>query len=339
MKDSLKITSWNVEWLDKIWGEQIDYKKEKRLQAIRQEILELDSDVLCMLESVKGEEKIKSFCSEFLEGKYQPVLANLNDYKLNGRQWIWFLVKPELSDFVELLSTNIYDEFAGASWDVNYWGNFESTKHRHYRHPQVLILNWQNTRIELIGLHTKSKFVSGGKSAWNSGDIKKNEFIKDAIKARIKMTTEISNVRNYIDKKFEQVSNPAILVMGDLNDGPGKEYIEKQYIFFDLLSNLQGDIFSAKKFLNHALFDFPENLRWSVYFKDFIDPNRNPNILLDHILFTQSFVNNSLSIKINKKAGFVEHEVHDLINANNPKYANTSDHKPISVIINKNTSA
>lgn len=339
MKDSLKITSWNVEWLDKIWGEQIDYKKEKRLQAIKQEILELDSDILCMLESVKGEEKIKSFCSDFLEGKYQPVLAKLNDYKLKGRQWIWFIVKPELIDVVELLPTNIYDEFAGTTWNVNYWGDFESTKHKHYRHPQVLILNWQNTRIELMGLHTKSKFVRGGKSAWNSGGTKRNKFIEDAIKARIKMTTEITNVRNYIDKKFKQVSNPAIMVMGDLNDGPGKEYFEKQYIFFDLLSNLQGDVFSAKKFLNHALFDFPENLRWSVYFKDFIDPNRNPNILLDHILFTQSFVNNTLPIKINKKAGFVEHEVHDLINANNPKYANTSDHKPISIIIDKNTSA
>ncbi len=333
MCETLKITSWNVEWLDKIWEQQIDSKKEKRLQAIKQEVLALDADVLCMLEGVKGEDKIKSFCTQHLEGKYVPVLSTKHDYKTRGRQWIWYLVKPELQPHCELLPTPIYDEFAGSSWDVHYWGDFESSKHRHYRHPQVLILNWQNTRIELIGLHTKSKFVMGGKSAWKVEGDRQKAFIQDAIKARIKMTTEVTNVRNYIHKKFEQVNNPAILVMGDLNDGPGKEYFEKQYLFFDLLSNLQGDVFSAHKFLNHALFDYPDHLRWSVEFKDFIDPKRDPHILLDHILFTQSFVNNTLPIHIPAHAGYVEHEVHDLINASNPKYAQTSDHKPISVSI------
>ena len=45
---------------------------------------------------------------------------------------------------------------------------------------------------------------------------------------------------------------PAIFVMGDLNDGPGKEPFERESLFFDLVSNLQGDVFFAKRFLNHA---------------------------------------------------------------------------------------
>lgn len=334
MGNTLKVTSWNVEWLDKLF-DNIDSKKQKRIDAIKKEIFDLNADVLCMLEGVKGEAKIDVFCTDILEGKYVAVKALGNDYKIQGRQWIWFLVKTELKESTSLLPTKVYDEFSNASWNVNYWGDFETTKHTHYRHPQVLILEWQDTRLEIIGLHTKSKFVQSGKSNWDAGGEKRKAFIKDAIKARIKMTTEVANVRDYINTKFEQVPNPAIMVLGDLNDGPGKEFFENQYIFFDLLSNLQGDVFEAQRFLNHALFDFEGNLRWTVEFKDFIDKDRDPHILLDHILFTQSLVDGSLPVIIESKSGYVEHEIHDLVNANNPKYAHTSDHKPVSVVVRK----
>jgi hypothetical protein len=228
-----------VEWLDKLF-DSIDSKKQKRIDAIKKEILDIDADVLCMLEGLKGETKIDKFCLDVLEGKYVAVKAIGNDYKIQGRQWIWFLVKTELKDSASLLPTRVYDEFSCASWDVNYWGDFETTKHKHYRHPQVLVLEWQQTRLEFIGLHTKSKFVQSGKSSWDAGGEKRKTFIREAIKARIKMTTEVANVRAYINTKFEQVPNPAIMVLGDLNDGPGKEFFEEQYIFFDLLSNLQG---------------------------------------------------------------------------------------------------
>lgn len=336
MKDSIKVTSWNVEWLDKLYIDNSDEKKKKRFTAITDEIIKIDADILCMIESVKGEDKIIKYCDEILSNEYYPILSSDGEYKEKGRQWIWFLVKKELKDNAYLLPNKVYDDFAGGSWDVNYWGKYETERHRHYRHPQIMVYNWNSVNIEFIGLHTKSKFVNSGKSSWKAGGQKQNQFITEAIKARIKMTTEITNVRNYIDKKYEQISDPAIIVLGDLNDGPGKEYFEKNYLFFDLLTNLQGDIFSAEKYLNHALFDYKKELRWSTYFEDFIDPNRDPKILLDHIMFTQSLVNGKLPIIIKEKSGYIEHEIHDFINANNPKYARTSDHKPISIILSKN---
>ncbi|MBU3820988.1 hypothetical protein KO566_02860 [Flavobacteriaceae bacterium XHP0103] len=335
MGDSLKVTTWNVEWLDKLFDNTND-KKQKRLEAIKKELLDINADIICILEGAKGEDRMDAFCHDILDGQYVAIKAKDADYKLQGRQWIWFLVKPELAGQASLLPTKIYDEFSESGWEVHYWGDFESTMHRHYRHPQVLVLDWNGVRLEFIGLHTKSKFVQNGEADYKAGGDRRNAFVREAIKARIKMTTEVANVRNYINTKFEQVPNPAIVVMGDLNDGPGKELIEQKYIFFDLLSNLQGDVFEASRFLNHALFDFEGNLRWSVNFKDFIDENRDPHILLDHILFTQGLVNGSLPIIIESKAGLVEHEIHDLVNANNPKYAHTSDHKPVSVVIRRN---
>ena len=95
--------------------------------------------------------------------------------------------------------------------------------------------------------------------------------------------------------------------------------------------------FFANRFLNHALFDYPNHLRWTVKFEDFVQPERNPHILLDHILFTQPLVDGSLPLQVNSKAGWVEHEIHDLINASLTTKQKTSDHKPISLEIDINT--
>ena len=334
--DKLKITSWNVQHLDRLVGENLDLVKQKRRDAIAQQIQEMSPDILCILEGPKGEEAIDKVIDELLLGEYQAIKAPDGDYQIKGTQWIWFLVRTSLASKASLLPAETWNQLTSKTWEVHYWGEDKVLLHRHYRHPQVLVFEWQGQRIEFIGLHLKSKFVNRGESNWKAGGEERQAFINDAIKARIKLATEAVNVRDYIDVKFEQVENPAIFVIGDFNDGPGKELFEQTYLFFDLLSNLQGDVFSANRFLNHALFDYPNRLRWTVEFEDFVQPERNPHILLDHIMFTQSLVDGSLPFQVNSKAGLVEHEIHDLVNASLTIKQKTSDHKPVSVVIETN---
>ena len=299
----MKIVSWNVEHLDRLVQASLSPILQRRRQAVIDEINELDADILCLLEGPKGEQAIDEIATNLLNGDYVAVKASDGEYATQGNQWIWFLVKAQHAARSSLLPVGAWDEFAGASWKVNLWGEFEERSHKHFRHPQVLVLDWNGQRIEFIGLHLKSKFVNQGSSMWNAGGKKREQFIRDALTARIKLTTEATNVRAFIDAKFRQTPNPAIFVMGDLNDGPGKEFFESQFLFFDLISNIQGDVFFASRFLNHSLFDFPDDLRWSVFFEDFVDPARNPHILLDHILFTQGLVNASLPWRIDSGAG------------------------------------
>lgn len=329
----LKVTTWNVKNLRQLLEDGLSDLKKRRRDAVVEEVRQLDPDVLCLIEGPSGEAAIQEVADDLLGGDYVPVLAADGDYSTLGSQWIWFLVKPALALLSSLLPPDTWDDFAGERWDVYYWGQRDSSKHRHYRHPQVLVLDIHGRRVEFVGLHLKSKYVNGGKSDWKAGGDRRQEFIESAIKARIKMTTETLNVRAYLEKKFEQVEDPLIFFMGDLNDGPGKDYFERLYLFLDLVSNLQGDVFFARRFLNHALFDFPDDLRWTVEFEDFVDPERDPHILLDHILFTQGLVNGQNPVRVNPNAGSVEHEIHDLVNASVPKSAATSDHRPVSVIV------
>jgi hypothetical protein len=330
---TVKVTSWNVEHLDRLAKDDLSATEQRRRDAVVREIHELSPDILCILEGPKGEDGIDRVSNELLGGEWVAVKAADSRYKILGTQWIWFLVRAQHADRASLLPVDTWDALAGGSWKVHLWGVLEERSHYHYRHPQVLVLDWDGFRVEFIGLHLKSKLVIAGQSMWNAGGAERERFIREALEARTKLATEATNVRAYIDAKFGQVANPAIFVMGDLNDGPGKEYFEDLYLFFDLVSNVQGDVFWARRFLNHALFDFPGDLRWSVYFRDFIQPERDPRILLDHILFTQGLVDGSLPWKIEERAGKVEHEIHDLINATLPASAKTSDHKPVSVMV------
>jgi len=178
----------------------------------------------------------------------------------------------------------------------------------------------------------KSKFNRANPFAAD-GTTLRAEFVEKALRARVKLATEATNVRAYIEARFAQEPDPAIFVLGDMNDGPGKERFEREYLFFDLISNVQGDVFFARRFLNHALFDFAEDLRWSVFFKDKIDPERSPKILLDHILFTQRLVRDNQLPRIDPGAGFVERPVHERINAVRSSRNQTSDHAPVSVLV------
>jgi len=211
--------------------------------------------------------------------------------------------------------------------------------HKHHRHPQLLAFdlhnpaNGERTRVELIGLHMKSKI---NMESWKGTLEKSPDHIREAVAARIKLTTEAMNVRYYLEERFDQNDDCAIFLMGDLNDGPGKDFWEEIFLFHDLVGNLQGDVYFAKRFLNHALFDFKEEHRWSAEFDDRYNPGTDPiRVLIDHILYTQRLVRPEMKkhLWVGPQAGQIEHELHGAVNASLPGAAHTSDHRPVTCVI------
>lgn len=377
---SFKLASWNVEYADRTLsdlelpdgpGAGKRRNAERKIEAIAAEISELDADILFVCEGPRGEERALKYFARAAPG-YELVTRNDatgKEYATQGIQWLWFLVKrsfraaaaitPSLLPlatwraFTEseslgrtrdgkwLVALPTFDKESGRA------GPSELVRHSHYRHPQVLVFDFKGRRIELIGLHLKSKFIDqtdptkkwAAPASTGFDDIAASMkaspgFVTEAVKARAKTSSEASDVRTYIDRRFAQEPQPALFVLGDVNDGPGKELFEEWFLLHDLIGNLQGDVFFARKFLNHALFDFPDALRWSVKFEDALDPRRNPSILLDHILFTQTLCGETAwPLRVRGGAGKVEHEVHERVNSLLPKSLATSDHRPVSVVV------
>lgn len=107
------------------------------------------------------------------------VKAPDGEYATRGEQWVWFLVREEHKDRASLLPVTTWDAFAGGSWKIHLWGEYEEDDHRHYRHPQVLVLDWDGFRVEFVGLHLKSKFVNRGESMWKAGGKEREEYVRE----------------------------------------------------------------------------------------------------------------------------------------------------------------
>ena len=380
--DSFKFTCWNIEYSDKLIDALVDAdpdtraRAEMRRDAIREEISALDADVLLVEEGPNGEDRAHGFFGDVAPG-YRLITRGSPDRRdygmkgndqVSGRQWIWFLIRSSAQMDAQLLHLDRWQELTdeasngethNGSWRISYprWQKATDQepehldfsipqRHSHWRHPQVLQLGIDGHRCEIIGCHLKSKFnntrIKG--SASDTHFFENNErLVAEVIKARVKITTECSDIRYFINARFDADADAAVIVAGDLNDGPGKERIERRFLYHDLIGELQGDVFFARRFLNHALFDFEQSERWSVFFHDTLDPGRDPRILLDHILFSQSMTKSHtghpFGFVAKRGGGKVEHEVHHLVLSARPKYAATSDHTPVSMVFEKSAPA
>ena len=375
---TLKITSWNIKHMHDVIAPA--GKDAARLPFIREQIAQMDPDILCITEASPDLPALQQWAATLhvpyvvptipgtdaalarMPGNPRKALCALYGYPdnvLSGSQWIWFLVKASLNVQAQLQDPKIWRRFAASQyvdvadqartdgkWGLYYWAQRKAGEWSHVRQPQVLVATIAGQRVEMIGAHLRSKLNrTSPRDVWV--DAEKTEFaepfLKEVMNDRIKLATEAENIRKYIDARFAQDEGPAVLVMGDLNDGPGREVFERKHLYFDLIGNLQGSIFEAERFLNHALFDYGTpitgsgaGLRWSYRLsgKDPVDPGRDPHLLLDHIMFTQRLVAKDQFPRIRAGAGQVEHAVHERVNAMRPrKVGETSDHRPVSVTL------
>ena len=369
---TIKLTTWNIEHFGRMLPDP-PLDKRVKLDAIAAEIEAINPDILCIVEAPGNLPALRDWIqsNSGLADRYRvatiPGTQDILDQNpanprkalqrrygmqgtdITGNQWVWFLIRGDLfrHSRARLLAPAAWQGInKQKKWTVHEWGNFDGRKHSHWRHPQTLIIELAGVEVEIIGVHLKSKINT--KKAFDNGDLMP-AYVKEALKARIKLATEAYDIRRYIDNRFKQAPSPRIIVCGDMNDGPGRGHFEREYLFFDLVSNVQGDMFFARRYLYHALFDFEEQLRWSTRFHDRIEKwsRSQPGNealppapidpahfqLIDHILFTQAFTGENACPRIEPFAGRVEHTIHERIAAPLTRSDRPSDHVPVSVNI------
>ena len=368
--DAFKLVVWNIEDADQLIGPDLTPKPAAaaRLEAIAEEIAEMAPDILLVGEGPRGEARATAFFDRVAPDHALVVRGDPSGraYAIKGNQWLWFLIRRGAPITGRLLHLDRWRALAGPGWADQARGDrwlisypiFDATAqnlrfhvpgtHEHYRHPQVLLTeialpDGRTAHLEVIGCHLKSKI----NKVRPQGDAYAPDFfdtqpalVADIMTSRIKLTTEATDVRHYIEARFRAEPDAAIIVAGDLNDGPGKERIERRFLYHDLVSNLQGDIFLARQFLNHALFDFEDAARWSYDLgRDRLDPARSPRILLDHIMFTQSLSGpqrqGAFAFRARAGGGRVEHDVHHRVAARRRRADATSDHRAVSMVFDR----
>jgi hypothetical protein len=95
--------------------------------------------------------------------------------------------------------------------------------------PLVVNLAAGGDSVQVIVMHTKSNFVNNGQGMWND-PAQRPDFVAMVLKARRRNATEGMRVRQYLDARLQADPGARLIVLGDLNDGPGLDYFERNHL-------------------------------------------------------------------------------------------------------------
>lgn len=132
--------------------------------------------------------------------------------------------------------------------------------------------------IRVIVLHTKSKYVHRGQQLFENPDTRQ-EFIAEAMLARRRISAEAFRLRTYLDTLLQDELDSRIIVTGDFNDGPGRDFFERSYLTHNVTDILLGSTFYPELIFRHALIgrvDTPA--LFTARFDDFVDDVPGPPV-------------------------------------------------------------
>ena len=292
----MKIANWNIEWMNHWFSpdsEQPVLRPSDQVRGVTdirdlcervaRVIDSLDADVLTVQEGPSRRAEMQLFVSEFLDDRYQVIGPSGK-----GQQKLYALIRtggaaenPARVDE----PGNIRFE---APFLVDVDGDLTLTDYEMTREPLLLEVTdaASGRRLHLINLHLKSKYVHMGERLWRD-PATRPDFVRAAMLARRRISAEAMYVRRYLDELLDANIERAVVVMGDLNDGPGSDYFERHYLTHNLVAMLVGNPFEPPKMFRHGFIDRELRERnFTAIFDDFIDDIDDRKILLDHILLS-----------------------------------------------------
>jgi endonuclease/exonuclease/phosphatase family metal-dependent hydrolase len=299
------------------------------LGRVGQVITAVEADAVAVQEGPSRRAEMELFVQEGLGGGWEVYGPSGQ-----GQQKLYVLVRDGGGIAAATFPPPPEQIVLGESWQVDVDGDRRIEPYEFTRAPLVLDLtSTQGGIVRLVNVHTKSKYVHAGQSLWENPDTKQ-DFVDLALKARRRISAEVMRVREYVDAMFARDPDSRIVVMGDLNDGPGTDYFERHYLTHNLVGMLAGSPFHPPRMLRHAFIDLEEEERnFTAIFDDFVDEIDDRKILLDHILVSPALYWMGQEAPV--VTGRIEHEAYEagIDEAASGRQRLPSDHRPQSVTL------
>lgn len=339
----LKITTFNIEWMNDLFYPneprfKASHKKGRRTgpsitnipalcSRVQGTIHQVNPDILGVVEGPKLQSQMEKFVQEYLSDQSGDPLYSVVASESERDQRPYLLVKQDTGISVRTLHDEQRYRNMVKSWKFYPWGKFkaeEAEPHQFHRKPLVAEVQYEGRKLTVMLLHTKSKFIEAKPTDWK-------RYVEEAILARQKITSEIKKVRDYLDDALMEEITRSIIVMGDLNDGPGRDLFEEQFMLQNLVDVIQGTLLDPEFNIHHVL----ESLRIGAYTVEFEDPidQQKKRILLDHILLSPEMLTGNADFQYRKNSGRVEHEAWEKHLGTSPdalRDDRPSDHRPVS---------
>jgi Endonuclease/Exonuclease/phosphatase family len=344
---TLRIASVNGEWMNnwftsdgqpaafvpsfKLPGETLSNSTDKTASKLAAEIIAIKADVLAVEEAPSRKEELDLFVSQYLSGPggptYQTILGDSGGAQKLAVLYKSAAVTAALAPGDSI--TTLLDP-----WEADPDGDMILEPYQFTRTPLVIDLRAGPHPFQLIVMHTKSNFVNAGQAMWND-PARRQQYVIAALKARRRNATEGMRTRQYIDERLAVDKNARIIVLGDLNDGPGMDYFEERYLAHNVTDILVGSAFEPERTFAHAQHDVSPDKRFTAIFDDFVPTlQKGKKLLLDHILLSPGF-DSSGGLRRKRGSGTVHHAEYEaqLKNQGKKREDRPSDHRPVSVLL------
>ena len=290
----------------------------------------IDPDVLAIAEGPSRPDELQLFIDEYLTDDGQPRYSFfLSD--TGAQQRVGLLYKPGSVDAAQLAPHADVENMIDP-WLADVDGVAKLDLYHFTRTPLVVNLTIGGRSLQVIVMHTKSNFINGGREMWED-PAQRQSYVEVALKNRRRISTEGMRVRTYLDARLGADVTAPIIVLGDLNDGPGLDYFEELYLSHNVTDILVGSAFEPEWLFAHAQHDVQAADRYTAVFDDFVTGENGKHVLLDHILLSPGL--NSSGAGLRKVAGsgavrHVEYEA-EVVNGGVNREDRPSDHRPVTV--------
>lgn len=331
----MKLITWNIEWMNKWfqgnsspdWGSSSLSAGEARIAAQKTAnvINAMQADLLCIQEGPSHINEMMLFIDTFLSDAtgnalYEPLIGP------DGRQQKMYALRriggkvTSIDYAIDLATEALLDE-----WEADVDGNMHLEAYDFTRVPLVVDAALPGGRnLRVIVLHTKSKYVHGGEARW-SNPARRQEFIVDALKARRRISAEGFRLRTYLDDLLQDQQDRPFAVLGDFNDGPGRDFFERSYLTHNVTDIVLGSTFYPNLILHHPLIGtIPPPSLYTARFDDYVDDIQDRPLLLDHILVSPRLAGSIKAADI----AHVEFEA-ELEGSGSQRTQRASDHRPV----------
>lgn len=341
---SITIVSFNIEWMNDWFAHDTEpavlipsftrdrhhSNTEQTARRAAQVIRDIDPDILAIQEGPSRPAEMALFITEYLadagEPRYRFFLSDSGRqqrpallYKLASVDSIQLAPRPS----IQMLT----DE-----WLADVDGDEFLESYTFTRLPLVVNAIIGGHGVQLVVLHSKSYSVNQGAAMWNKPETRQN-YIHEALRNRRRNSAEAMRMRQYVNMILRNDPTANIVVLGDLNDGPGMDYFEEKYLTHNMVDILAGSVFEPELIFNHAQHDVPAVDRYSAIFDDFVTEENNKHLLLDHIFLSPNLGRANSGLRKVEGSGKIHHVEYLHSTDNNGRFREDrpSDHRPVSV--------
>ena len=297
-------------------------------------IRDTQADIIGIQEGPPRKDQMELFVQQFLDNEYVVHSSNARS------QTIHALVRNTLADRVTSRDANS-TEIRQLWNDIPFqpWGTVARDDRRLqdcYRRPLMLTFSAPSgVELALWILHTKSKISSLSAQDWEE---REPAAVLDAVLSRQKLSAEIFRLR---ERAEQMLTDPArtdnLVVMGDFNDGPLAEDLEREFLIHNIVDEIVGSLLNPGIILRHAMTPKQMLASHTTEFHNPLQGGALTHELIDHIVLAPAVGSGGSGISYITGSCRVEDDAYDAHfddGGLEDRGLRPSDHRPLSARFN-----